>query len=109
MRPSDSKRILVKATILFLLFGVEELAALAKHSEFLPESNPLHYISKSAKMDALHHSVDFILSPFYPAGRVVLPLPEFFAVLLDQFETITCRQIDPAASFQHRAPPATLL
>jgi hypothetical protein len=109
MRPSDSKRILVKAAILLLLLGVGELSALAKHSEYLPKSNPLHYISKSAKMDALHHSVDFIPSPFYPVGRVVLPPPEFSAVLLDQFETITCRQIDPAASFHHRAPPRTLV
>jgi hypothetical protein len=108
MRQNRSKRIVVKAAILLLLVAVVGLSVAAKHGQFLPQSHPLHRLSKAVKMELLHHPVDFVPAPAHPVSRIVPPQPEFSPAPLVQSEPLTFRQIGLTVSFQHRAPPSWL-
>src|SRR5437763_8068865 len=89
MRQYPFKRIPVRAAVLLLLLGVAGLATIAKQSQYLPSSNPLHRISKSAKMELLHPPVDFIPAQSYLVSRIVPPQPEFNSTPLARSEQPT--------------------
>ncbi len=108
MRTNRSKRILVRAAALLLLVAVAGLATVAKHGQYLPQSDPLHHLSKAAKMELLYHQVDFVPVATGAVSRVVPLQPEFSATLLVQPEGIALHQSDLAGSSRHRAPPALL-
>jgi len=108
MRQYPFKRIPVRAAVLLLLLGVAGLATIAKQSQYLPSSNPLHRISKSAKMELLHPPVDFIPAQSYLVSRIVPPQPEFNSTPLARSEQPTHGEIGLRVSPQHRAPPTLL-
>jgi|ERR1041385_3658015 hypothetical protein len=108
MCQNRSKRILVRTAVLLLLLSVAGLSSLAKHSKYLPKSNPLRHFSKSAKMVLVHHPVDFVSAPVHLTSRVVPPQLEFSSSSLVLSERLILRRIGLTVSFQHRAPPSLL-
>lgn len=108
MRQYPLQRLPVRAAVLLLLLGVAGLATVAKQSQYLPGSNPLHRIAKSAKMELLHPPVDFIPAQSYLGSRVVPPQPECNCTPLARSEQPTQGEIGLRVSPQHRAPPTLL-
>lgn len=107
IRHPRSQRILEVATVLLLLFGVAGFSILAKQSKYLPRFNPLRHYSKAAKMELVHHPVDFIPVAAQPISRIVPPQPEFFATLFVKPGPAFC-QACLTTSFHHRGPPSLL-
>lgn len=105
MRRHCHQRILIRTTVFLLLVGVAGLSTLAKQVKYLPKLNPLRHYSKAAKMELVHHPVDFIPVPAQPVSRVVPPQPECSATPLVQ-PGLTFGQTGLTISFQHRAPPS---
>jgi hypothetical protein len=108
MRQNRSKRILVQAILFLLLFAVAALSTIAKRGQYLPKSNPLRHFSKLAKMELVHHPVDFVSAPGHLTSRVVPPQSEFSSSPLVQPERLILRQIGLTVCFQNRAPPSLL-
>lgn len=109
MRQNRSKRMPVRATVFLLLFAVAGLSTAAKQGRYLPKSDPLHRISKAAKMELLQQPVNFISAPTRLVSRIDPPEPEFSSTPLVQCERPPLSQIGLAVSFQHRAPPSLLV
>lgn len=107
MRHLRSQRILLRAAVFLLLFAVAGLSTLAKQGKYLPKSNPLRNYSKAAKMELLHHPVDFLFVAAQPVSRIVPPQPEFSAALVVK-TGLAFRLIGLTISFHHRAPPSCL-
>lgn len=105
MRRLRSQRILLRTTAFLLLFGVAGLSTLAKQGKYLPKSNPLRNYSKAAKMELIHHPVDFLFVAAQPVSGIVLPKPEFSATLLID-PGLAFRITGLTISFHHRAPPS---
>lgn len=104
MRHFRSQRILLRTAVFLLLFAVAGFSTLAKQGKYLPKSNPLRHYSKAAKMELLHHPVDFIPVFAQSVSRIVPPQPEFSATLLVKPE-LAFRLIGLTISFHHRGPP----
>jgi hypothetical protein len=107
MRRNNSKGILAKAAILLLLVAVAGLSTLAKHSQYLPKSNPTHFFSNAAKMDVAHLPVIFLPAPAYPVAKIAPPEPAFRMLLQIFPEKIELPQIGLTVSLQHRSPPSS--
>lgn len=105
MRPFRSQRILLRTAVLLLLFAVGGLSTLAKQGKYLPKSNPIRHYSKAAKMELIHHPVDFISVTALPPSKILPPQPEFSATPLVR-PGFTFRRTGLTISFQHRAPPS---
>lgn len=105
MKPSAAKRVLSKTSILLLLVGLAGLSALAKHSDYLPKSNPAHYISHAAKMNLEHLSADFAPARVHRVDGLVPPKPERPSVPLVASQKLELPQIGLTVSLQHRSPP----
>lgn len=108
MRRNDSKHILARAAILLLLIAVAALATLARHSEYLPKSNPTHFFSNTAKMNVAHLPTLFLQAPTYPVAKVAPPEPAFSILRSISSEEIDLPQIGLTVSLQHRSPPSPL-
>lgn len=107
MRRLRSERILLRATVFLLLFGVAGLSTLAKQGKYLPKLNPLRQYSKAAKMELVHHPVDFVPMPTQAVSRMVPPQLELSARLLVKSGFAFC-ETRLTFSFHHRAPPSWL-
>jgi hypothetical protein len=103
-----NRSLLLRAAALLLLFAVAGLSAVAKYGQYLPKSDPLHRISKTAKMELLHQPVNFIPALTYLGSRIAPPRLEFGAALPIPSENLTLSQNGLTTSFQHRAPPSLL-
>jgi hypothetical protein len=108
MRQNFSKRIPVRTAAFVLFFAVAGLSTLARHSQYLPQSDPLCHFSKITKMEVVEQPAHFNKAPFHPIARVVLHEPQFSAVPLEESEQLTLRLIGCTVSFQDRAPPSFL-
>lgn len=107
MRHFRSQRILLRTTVFLLLFGVAGLSTLAKQGKYLPKLNPLRQYSKAAKMELLHHPVDFVGMPAQAVSRMVPPQLDFSATLLIKPGFAFCQTV-LTIPFRHRAPPSWL-
>ena len=107
MRRLRSQRILLRATVFLLLFGVAGLSTLAKQGKYLPKLNPLRQYSKAVKMELVHHPVDFIPVSGQPVSRILPPQPEFSATPLVR-RGFAFRFTGLTISSQLRAPPSLL-
>ena len=105
MRRLPSQGILLRVIVFLLLFGVAGLSTLAKPSKYLPKLNPLRQYSKAAKMELVHHPVDFISVTAQPPSKILPPQPEFSAAPLVR-PGLAFRQAGLTISFQLRAPPS---
>jgi hypothetical protein len=108
MRQNRSKRILVRAAVVVLLFAVAGLSVVARQGKYLPKSDPLHLIARAAKMQLLHQPLSVVPPATCVASRTAPPQPEFFSTLLILHESLILRQIGLEISFLRRAPPCSL-
>jgi hypothetical protein len=108
MKNCASKSVLERAAILLLLVALAGLSALAKHSDYLPKSNPTHYTSQAAKMDVVHLSADFVPARVHRVDGLVPPKPERPGLPLTSSERPELPQIGLSVSLQHRSPPCPL-
>lgn len=106
MRQNRSERMLVRTTVLLLLFAVAGLVTAAKRGKYLSQSNPLRLFAKAAKMELVDHSADSVPVPTAAVPGIVPPQPEFSATSLVPSEEPTLQRIGLSVCFQHRAPPA---
>jgi hypothetical protein len=79
MRKSDHRLLLTRTTVILLLFALAGLSALAKQSKYLPESNPIHFLSNATKMNVAHAPVLFVAAPLSALAKVVPPQPTYQA------------------------------
>jgi hypothetical protein len=108
MRRNHSQRIAARTAILLLLVALVGLSALARHSQYLPKSDPTHYFSNSTKMEIVHLPVLFFPSAIFPA-RVVPDEPAFQRSPREASQRIGIPQIGLVVSLQHRSPPFLLV
>ena len=108
MRIPYFRRMLARTPVLLLLVALAGLAALAKHSEYLPKSNPTHYFSNAAKMRVAHLPVIFVSIPKFPVARVIPPQPEPYFLPLVEPQKLDLPQIGLTVSLQHRSPPFSI-
>jgi len=99
---------LARIAVFLLLLSVGGLETLAKSNEYLPSSNPSHYLSIASKLNVGHPSVIFAAKPLPFVSPVVPAQPVFCFSLLKQFEEPHIQQISLAASLRHRSPPSLL-
>lgn len=104
-----SKDLLASTAMLLLLIAVASLSTLAKNSEYLPESNPAHFLSMASKMKAGHLPVLVVPAPLSLPSKLAPPLPTFRARRPVRLEKPRLQQIDWSVSLQYRPPPVTLL
>src|SRR5579864_2772081 len=109
METSHWKRVLIRASIALLLCTVAGLPVAAKQSQFLPESNPTHFLSSAAKMNVVHPLVLFFPGPAYQLAKSIPPRAESRVSAPVCSEEIDLPQIGLAISLQHRSPPSVLL
>jgi hypothetical protein len=94
--------------ILILAFSVVVFSAAAKHSQFLPQSDPAHFLSNAAKMNVSHS-----LHLFVPLRTQTIPdsLPvptELYVIARIRSEKPVTSQVDWTLCLQHRSPPLSL-
>jgi hypothetical protein len=105
MRKNASTRVPARTTLLLLVFAVAGLSTLAKYSQHVPNSNPIHFFSKTTKMNVTHLPVVFVAVPNAPVVKVVLHRPAFRMLRPIFCEKIDLLQIGLTISLQHRSPP----
>jgi len=109
MRRNDSERVLAKTAILLLLVAVAGLSALARHSQYLPKSNPTHYFSSITKMEVDQLPLVFFPAPMFAVAMVVPDEPAFQRSPRAASQRIDIPQIGLVVSLQHRSPPFPLV
>jgi hypothetical protein len=108
MGRDHSKPILVRIAILLLIFAIAGLSATAKQSEYLPKSNPAHFLNQATKMSVPHHPVPFVPAPLCPVAKVTPLQAESQAAFILDFEKPKLPEIAIMVSLQHRSPPSFL-
>lgn len=108
MQRSNSRIVLIKSMTLMLLFAVVGLSAVARHGQYLPESDPIHHISSATKMNVCDAPVLPIPAQAHRAITLVPPSPEFNPVQSTHTETVYLPQIGLIVSLQHRSPPRSV-
>lgn len=101
-----SRRVLIRAAILLLLCTVPALSVAAKHSQFLPKSNPTHFLSSTAKMNVVHPLVLSLPESAYLPAKTIPPQAEFCTSAVVCSEELDLPQIGLVISLQHRSPPS---
>jgi hypothetical protein len=89
-----------------LALSVVLLGAAARHSQFIPQSDPAHFLSNASKMNVSYSSLLPVVIPVIPT---VLPLqPGFFVIPIVRPEEFAASQIARILCLQHRSPPFSL-
>ncbi len=101
-------RIFARVAVFLLLLSVGGLETLAKSNEYLPESNPSHYLSIASKLNVGHPPVLLAAKHVLFVSPMVPPQPIFHFSQLERFEEPHFQQICLTASLRHRSPPSLL-
>jgi hypothetical protein len=105
MAMTGTKHALIRVTLLLLVFEVAGLAILAKHNQYLPKSDPAHFLSNATKMKVGGSPNLFVPIAAPGVGQIYPPESEFGAIALARPENYSLRQIGITISLQHRSPP----
>jgi hypothetical protein len=108
IRKNPSTSILARTAVLLLIFAIAGLSTLAKHSQYLPKSNPTHFFSNATKMNVAHLPALFFAAPNAPIAKVIVHRPAFRRLSPVSSESIDLPQIALTISLQHRSPPSLL-
>ena len=100
--------IAARMLVFLLLLAVAGLSAVARHSQFLPTSHPIHYLGSATKMNVLHLPVDWVPPRTAAMDRVIPRQPQSRAIWVLDFETFDIPQIALRVSRQHRSPPISV-
>lgn len=100
----------IRVVVVALLVFLAGFSTLAKNVQYLPKSNPAHYLSIASKMKADSDCTvaQLKLQPTQPSSRLVIPEAALPVFTFDPREAPFVQRISLIACLQYRAPPITL-
>ena len=110
MQTKSFKLVPIRVVVVALLVFLAGLSTLAKNVQYLPKSNPAHYLSIASKMkaDSDRNVAHLKLQPTQPSSRLVIPQAVLPVFTFDPREAPFVGRISLMACLQYRAPPITL-
>jgi hypothetical protein len=100
----------VQVAVVTLLVFLAGFSTLAKNVQYLPKSNPAHYLSIASKMKANSDCTitQLKLQPTQQSSQLVIPEAVIPVFTFDPREAPFVQQISLIVSLRYRAPPITL-
>jgi hypothetical protein len=100
----------VQIAVVTLLVFLAGFSTLAKNVQYLPKSNPAHYLSIASKMKANSDCTvaQLKLQPTQPRSGLVIPEVVIPGFTFDPREAPFVQRFSLIACLQYRAPPITL-
>ena len=100
----------IRIVVVALLVFLAGFSTLAKNVQYLPKSNPAHYLSIASKMKADSDCTvaQLKLQPTQPSSRLVIPEAALPVFTFDPREAPFVERISLIACLQYRAPPISL-
>ena len=100
----------IQVVVVTLLVFLAGFSTLAKNVQYLPKSNPAHYLSIASKMKADSDCTvaKIKLQPTQPRSRLVIPEAVLSVFTFDLREAPFVQRISLIVSLRYRAPPITL-
>jgi hypothetical protein len=100
----------IRIAVVTLLVFLAGFSTLAKNVQYLPKSNPAHYLSIASKMKADSDCTvaQLKLQPTQPSSRLVIPEAALPVFTFDPREAPFVERISLIACLQYRAPPISL-
>ena len=100
----------IRIVVVTLLVFLAGFSTLAKNVQYLPKSNPAHYLSIASKMkaDSDCNVAQLKLQPTQPSSRLVIPEAVLPVFTFDPRKEPFVERISLIACLQYRAPPITL-
>jgi hypothetical protein len=110
VRIKPFKIVPIQVVVVTLLVFLAGFSTLAKNVQYLPKSNPAHYLSIASKMKADSDSTvtQLKLQPTHPSSRLVIPEAVLPVFSFDPREAPFVQRISLIVCLQYRAPPITL-
>jgi hypothetical protein len=104
------KTVPIQVAVVALLVFLAGFSTLAKNVQYLPKSNPAHYLSIASKMKANSDCTvaQLKLQPAQLSPRLSIPDPVLVLSSLHSREASFVPRISLIACLQYRAPPITL-
>ncbi|MFY9528567.1 MAG: hypothetical protein WBC04_17565 [Candidatus Acidiferrales bacterium] len=96
-----------RAAVLLLLVAVVGLSTLAKHSQYLPNTNPARYVSISSKMNVAYSPAVLEPKPLRAVARIVPPQPSIGTSRREEPEPPPIERMGLTVSLQRRSPPSS--
>lgn len=97
---------LAKTAIVVLLFSVAGLATLAKNGQYYPQSNPVHQVSVTIKMNLAHSPVHITGCELQRAATIVPTRLPMQVLRVASVPAPLVLRIGLTVSMQHRSPPS---
>jgi hypothetical protein len=100
----------IQVVVITLLVFLAGFSTLAKNVQYLPKSNPAHYLSIASKMKADSDCTvaQIKLQPAQPGTRLLIPEPVLVVFSFAPRQEPFVQRISLIACLQYRAPPITL-
>jgi len=100
----------IRVVVVTLLVFLAGFSTLAKNVQYLPKSNPAHYLSIASKMKANSDCTvaHLNLQLTQPSSRLAIPEAVLPVFSFDQREAPFVQRISLIVCLQYRAPPITL-
>jgi hypothetical protein len=100
----------VQVAVVTLLVFLAGFSTLAKNVQYLPKSNPAHYLSIASKMKANSDCTitQLKLQPTQQSSQLVIPEAVIPVFTFDPREAPFVQRISLIVSLRYRAPPITL-
>jgi hypothetical protein len=100
----------IQVVVVTLLVFLAGFSTLAKNVQYLPKSNPAHYLSIASKMKADSDCTvaKIKLQPTQPSSRLMIPEAVLPVFTFDLREAPFVQRISLIVSLRYRAPPITL-
>jgi hypothetical protein len=100
----------IRVVVVTLLVFLAGFSTLAKNVQYLPKSNPAHYLSIASKMKADSDCTvaQLKLQPTQPSSRLAIPEAALPVFTFDPREAPSVQRISLIVCLKYRAPPITL-
>jgi hypothetical protein len=100
----------IQVAVVALLVFLAGFSTLAKNVQYLPKSNPVHYLSIASKMKANSDCAvaELKLQPAQLSPRLLIPEPVLVLPSFHSREASFVPRVSLIACLQYRAPPITL-
>jgi hypothetical protein len=110
MQIKSFKIVQIRVVVVTLLVFLAGFSTLAKNVQYLPKSNPAHYLSIASKMKANSDCTvaHLKLQLTQPSSRLVIPEAVLPVFSFDPREAPFVQRISLIVCLQYRAPPITL-
>ena len=99
---------LARVAALVVLVAVMALSTLAKNTDYLPDSNPAHYLSSASKMRLVHSPVIQDRTPSHPISKTIPQKQISKETHRNDPGLPSIQKIIFICSFQYRSPPPIL-